>query len=97
MTQDRHVEWMRLDNAGKIFPATSDKRDTGVFRVSCELKEYVDPGCLQRALDAALRRFPYFLFVLRVGLFWYYLERGDFIPQVHEEDRPVCSPLYNRG
>mgnify|MGYP006967698855 FL=1 len=52
MTQDRHVEWMRLDNAGKIFPATSDKRDTGVFRVSCELKEYVDPGCLQRALDA---------------------------------------------
>lgn len=22
---------------------------------------------------------------------------GDFIPQVHEEDRPVCSPLYNRG
>ncbi len=97
MTQDRQVEWLRLDNAGKIFPATSDKLDTGVFRISCELKEYVDPGCLQRALDAALRRFPYFLFVLRVGLFWYYLERGDFSPRVHEEDRPVCAPLYNRG
>lgn len=97
MTQDRPTEWLRLDNAGKIFPATSDKFDTGVFRVSCEFTEHVDPGCLQRALDAALKRFPYFLFVLRAGVFWYYLEKGDFHPRVHEEDRPVCAPLYNRG
>ena len=33
--------WLKLDNAGKIFPATSSPRVTGVFRFSCELNENV--------------------------------------------------------
>ena len=37
--------WRSLDNAAKIFPATSGKKDSRVFRFACELYE--------GALDAA--------------------------------------------
>ena len=30
-------EWNKLDNAAKIFPAAQSKKDTQVFRFSCEL------------------------------------------------------------
>ena len=33
--------WLKLDNVGKIFPSTSGKRNTGVFRFSCELTERI--------------------------------------------------------
>ncbi len=97
MTQDRHVEWMRLDNAGKIFPATSDKRDTGVFRVSCELKGVC--GSRLSAARAGRGAAPVPVFSVRIArrAVLVLSGAGDFIPQVHEEDRPVCSPLYNRG
>ena len=43
--------WLKLDNAGKIFPATSSRRETGVFRFSCELNEPVQEEVLQHALE----------------------------------------------
>ena len=89
--------WLRLDNAGKIFPSTSGKRDTGVFRFSCELTEPVRQVSLQQALESTLDRFPHFLYVLRTGLFWYYLEAGGLFPNVHEENTGVCSQLFYRN
>lgn len=86
--------WLRLDNAGKIFPSTSGKRDTGVFRFSCELTEPVQQVSLQQALERTLDRFPHFLYVLRTGLFWYYLEAGGLFPSVHEENTGVCTQLF---
>lgn len=85
--------WLKLDNAGKIFPSTSGKRNTGVFRFSCELTERIQKAPLQQALDQTLECFPHFLYILRNGLFWYYLEAGDLRPKVHEETRgyaPSC-------
>lgn len=38
--------WLKLDNAGKIFPSTSGKRNTGVFRFSCELTERIQKAPL---------------------------------------------------
>ena len=52
------IKWKRLENASKVFPATSNNRDTKVFRLSCELKEEVDPAVLQRALDLTWESFP---------------------------------------
>ncbi len=65
-----------------------------MFRFSCELYEPIDPKLLQQAVDRTVEKFPHFLFVLRSGLFWYYLERSALRPAVHEENRPPCAPLY---
>jgi NRPS condensation-like uncharacterized protein len=90
------VEWIRLDNASKIFPATCNDRDTKVFRLACELVEAVEPEILQKALDATIERFPLYKSVLRRGIFWYYLETSDIHPVVEKEDYPVCAPIYRK-
>ena len=51
MKRGKRVEWTRLDNAAKIFPPTSNDKDTKVFRFVCELQDEVSPDILQLALD----------------------------------------------
>lgn len=92
MSQSR---WSRLDNVAKIFPPTSDRKDTRVFRFACELHEDVDPEILQHALDKAMHRFEYYRSVLKKGFFWYYLEESSRQPVVIEESYPPLSPIYN--
>lgn len=86
--------WRKLDNAAKIFPATSGKRDTRVFRFSCELKETIDGMLLQKALDKTVQVYPMFCSVMRKGMFWYYLEKSELDPVVGEESRLPCSSIY---
>ncbi len=74
--------WLRLDNAGKIFPASRRKGWYNVFRLSAELNENVDPGVLQSATEVTLRRFPSVATRLRRGMFWYYLEEIEKAPTV---------------
>lgn len=88
------IKWKRLENASKVFPATSNNRDTKVFRLSCELKEEVDPAVLQRALDLTWESFPIYNSVLKRGLFWYYLESKNIRPMVFEEYQPLYAPIY---
>ena len=88
-----YSKWRKLDNAALAFPLVTDKNDTRVFRFYCQLKEKVNSEILQQALDQTLECFPHFLYILRNGLFWYYLEAGDLRPKVHEETRgyaPSC-------
>jgi hypothetical protein len=94
--RQKEFEWTRLDNASKIFPATSNEKDTKVIRLTCELYEEVDPELLQRALDETMADFPLYRSVLRKGLFWYYLESSDIRPVVRQESEPVCAPIYVR-
>lgn len=94
--EGKRAYWRRLDNAAKIFPATSNRKDTRVFRFYCELKEAVDGSALQQALDQTLEKYPVFLSVMRKGLFWYYLEKSDLRPIVKEEKNPPCMNLYIR-
>lgn len=95
MKQEK-IRWKRLDNASKIFPATSNNRDTKVFRLSCQLYEDVDPLVLQEAVELTLDNFPLYRSVLRRGAFWYYFESSDIIPIVEEESQAVCAPIYIR-
>lgn len=88
--------WARLDTAAKIFPCTSSRRDPKVFCFVCELKELVQPGPLQQALEQTLELFPGFQVILKRGMFWYYLEESDIRPVARKEYRPPCSPLYDR-
>lgn len=92
MTQTKR--WNKLDNAAKIFPPTTSNRSTNVFRFVCELKEPVDAVVLQKALEQTLLEFPLYRSVLKQGVFWYYFEESDIVPQVIEENLPACSPLY---
>ncbi|GHU34051.1 hypothetical protein FACS1894105_00160 [Clostridia bacterium] len=91
----RQKRWSRLDNAAKIFPPTSGKNDTKVFRFSCELYEIVEENALQTALDRTLERFPIFRSVLKRGFFWYYLEDSDIKPLVRQEYRRPCPLIYS--
>lgn len=94
-TKTKPRPWMRLDNVAKIFPPTSTRKDTKVFRFACELKEQVDPAVLQDALELTLEQFPLYRSVMKKGLFWYYLEASHLKPTVYEEDKPPCGPIYS--
>ena len=96
MPQTNVKHWRRLDNAAKLFPAASSKRDTRVFRFYCELKEDIQQEILQKAVDRTLEKYPIFLSVLRKGLFWHYLEQSNKRPVVREEYKEPCSSLYIR-
>lgn len=96
MIGSRSTKWRRLDNAAKIFPATSDKRDERVFRFACQLKEEIDPVILQEALDESIKIFPMFRCVIRKGFFWNYMEERDIRPIVTTENMPPCSRIYVR-
>lgn len=96
MKQRKGIEWSRLDNASKIFPATCNDKDTKVFRLICELSEAVKPKYLQQAINLTIGSFPLYKSVLRRGIFWYYFESSDIHPAVKIETNPVCAPIYLR-
>jgi hypothetical protein len=89
------TQWSRLDNAAKIFPPSTTKDDTKVFRFICELYEDIDAQVLQHALNLSLTQFPFYRFIIRRGFFWYYFERSDLEPVVCREYKPLCAPLYD--
>ena len=86
--------WWKLDNAAKIFPASSSPHNSKVFRFVCELQDTVKPELLQPALDRTLERFPIYRSVMKRGLFWYYLEDSTLQPKIRREDTPPCFPIY---
>ena len=89
--------WYRLDNAAKVFPATSGRSDTKVFRISAELYENVNETILQAALDKTTTEFTSFNYILKNGLFWYYLEKSDLRALVSKESASPCSTNYLSG
>lgn len=97
MWKTKALRWKRLDNAAKIFPAIAGREDSEVFRISCELREPVDPAALQSAVEAAVEENPTFTETIRRGVFWYYLEATGLCPKVHEETNTPLQPLYEDG
>lgn len=87
--------WLTLDNTAKIIPSLTNALNTNVFRLSCTLKENVNAEVLQNALDDALKEFPLFLYTLKNGFFWHYLEKSRISPKVEEEIVPPCSRIDN--
>ena len=96
MFQQKRAYWRNLDNAAKMFSATSSPKDTRVFRFYCTLKEKIDEKILQEALNQTVKKYPVFLSVMRKGLFWHYLEKSELRPIVKEEYKEPCSNLYVR-
>ena len=86
--------WYKVDNVAKVFLATVTKRDPKTLRVSCTLKEDIDPERLQQAVLSAIQDRPQFQMRIRRGLFWHYMENTDILPEVQEESDRVCPVLY---
>ena len=68
-------EWYKVDNVSKVFLANNSTRNPQTLRVSCTLKEMVDPVLLQKALDATVVSLPELQLRVRRGFFWHYLEK----------------------
>ena len=83
MNDSYEKNWLKLDNAAQIYPASRSRNWTALFRVSSLLTEQVDPLILKEALLCTLPRFPAFRMRLRNGLFWCYMEdiREAAVPQ----------------
>ena len=90
----KNKRWYKLDNAGKIFPPTTDQYDTKTFRFSVALKEDIDKDTLLEALKETLKDYPIFHSTLKKGFFWYYLEESDQKPRVMQEERIPCDYMY---
>ena len=89
--------WYQVDNVAKVFLATANKRDTRSFRVSCYLKEAVDPELLQQAVDLSCELRPQYQVFIRRGFFWHYMEETDLPAKVSEEHFRPCPVLYWRN
>ena len=88
------ANWYKIDNVAKVFLATVGKRDTRSFRLSCTLKEEVDPELLQEAVLSAIEDRPQVQVRIRRGFFWHYMEDTDLLPTVKKEDDRICPLLY---
>jgi len=85
--------WIKLDNAAKIFPSTSSKSRTNLFRICFSLNEEVDPTLLQETLNEVIKRFKMFKQKLKSGLFWNYFEENKLYPLVVEESAYLLEPF----
>jgi hypothetical protein len=80
--EKNNLLWVRLDNAAKIYPAARRKNWSNVFRQSVTLYEEVDVDILRLALSVIVRRFPTIASRLRKGIFWYYLQQVETLPEI---------------
>lgn len=69
------TDWLRLDNAAKIYPASVKDATPPVFRLTASFRQPIRIQPLQDAVDAISQRTPYYQVYLKPGVFWYYLEQ----------------------
>ena len=86
--------WYKIDNVAKVFLATVSKRDTRTFRLSCTLREAIEPEILQEAVLLAIQDRPQMQVRIRRGVFWHYMEDTDILPTVVREHGRICPLLY---
>ena len=81
----RRNHWLKIDNAGKIFPAVSNDSRSSTFRLSMYINENVDRSLLEKVVNDLLPRFDTFNVKLKRGLFWNYLATNNNYFKVEEE------------
>ena len=92
--------WRRLDNSAKIFPLSSGRKYSTVFRLSVLLKDEIKPEILEKAVIISLKKYESFKVKLKKGFFWHYLEENNKNPIIEEEREYPCKYIdttANRG
>ena len=99
MTVEANQDWLKLDNAAKIYPAASSKDAPAVFRLSTTFDKPIRIAALQQAYARVLGRCPYFQVYLRRGVFWYYLQKHNQVPTIQLLDRLLRleMPIHQRN
>ena len=85
MKGHKNFKWFKLDNAGKIYPASHSKHWSNMYRLSATLYEEVDLPILDQAIKNTIPRFPSIAARLSEGFFWYYLRPIDTPPAIMSE------------
>lgn len=93
---DNKLYWRRLDNSAKIFPISTGKKYSTVFRLSAVLKEEINPNILEEAVKQTLEKYKSFKVRMKPGFFWYYLEENNKNPIIEEENNYPCKYIDNR-
>ncbi len=88
--------WRKLDNSAKIFPISTGKKYSTVFRISAILKENIEPKILEEAVNQALEKYKSFKVRMKSGFFWYYFEENNKNPIVEEETDYPCKYIDSR-
>jgi len=86
-----------IDNAGHLFAFVSTAKRRPKFRFIAVLKEDVDPAILSRALEGAIRRFPFYNVDLKSGFFWHYLEESKQSITLERDDLDHFQTLKPQG
>ncbi|MHB1315895.1 MAG: alcohol acetyltransferase [Christensenellales bacterium] len=94
--QDKQYNWLKLDNAAKIYPAAMSRSWNALFRLSAKFIDPIDPQLLEQAQRTTLKRFPGFALKLRRGIFWYYLERLKGEPKIQQDVGNPCVRMNLR-
>ena len=89
--KENKLPWRRLDNSAKIFPMSTGKKYSTVFRLSVVLKEKINPIVLEKAVNIALEQYKSFKVRMKAGFFWYYLEENPKKPIIEEERDYPCQ------
>ncbi len=90
------TEWFPLDNAAKAYPFSMKRDMMQMFRLSCYLKEFVDPELLQVALLITIQRFPSFATTVKKGFFWHYLDSTKRHFEIEQEKYLPCKSINIR-
>ena len=90
------VYWRRLDNSAKIFPISTGKKYSTVFRLSVLLKEKIEPNILKEAVNQTLQKYKFFKVRMKKGFFWNYLEDNPKNPIIEEEKEYPCKYINPR-
>lgn len=94
--RENRINWRKLDNSAKIFPISTGKKYSTVFRLSAVLKEEVEPKILEEAVQQTLEKYKFFKVRMKPGFFWYYLEDNAKNPKVEEEQDYPCKYIDGR-
>ncbi len=94
--EENGLYWRRLDNSAKIFPISTGKKYSTVFRLSAVLKEKVEPNILKEAVMQTLNKYKSFKVRMRPGLFWYYFEHNTKEPIIEKESDYPCKYIDSR-
>lgn len=90
----KSFEWIKLDNAGKIFPGQNMRRWSNVFRLGVQLKEEIDPELLKEALKITLLRIPSLKVRMKKGFFWNYFENNEMECPVNPDIKNHCYRIH---
>ena len=87
-------DWIKLDNAALIYPATLNRKLAAMFRLSVTLTENIDTVVLKEALKNIMKRFPTFGYTLKQGFFWCYFNKINKLPAI---DNDAQNPMIRNN